>query len=207
MGNAHKRQGQKVNRLSRRDWGTWCPKVWQTDIIYLISCGISGRNIFLSVQFRVITSLCNIWCWTFIKFYPTGIKIQKHMQYPTAQSDRNGHGQRYVYAHTYRPLTRGHESNAVSEWYLCYPESTYTKLLRQWAALMSSGIRCEAHITNTMASYWSQCFSERFVTHRSIFCQADTGSLGPKWSQILSVTISFLLGAASSFVGIDCMVH
>lgn len=68
-----------------------------------------------------------------------------------------------------------------------------TKLLRQWVALMSSGIRCEAHITNTMASYWSQHFSERFVTHRSIICRGDTGSLGPKWSQILSLTISFYL--------------
>lgn len=86
-------------KKSRRAWGTWCPKVWKTGIIYLISCGISGRNIFLSVQFRVITSLCNIWCWTFIKFYLTGSKIQKYMQYPTVQSDRNGHGQQYVYTH------------------------------------------------------------------------------------------------------------
>lgn len=123
IGNAHKRQGQKVNRLSRRDWGTWCPKVWQTGIIYLISCGISDINIFLSVLFRVNTSLCNIWCWTFIKFYPTAKSrnicniLQHNLTEMGTDSD--------MCTHTYRPLTRGHESNAVSEWSLLSGEHIY----------------------------------------------------------------------------------
>ncbi len=111
--NAHKCQGQKVNRLSQRDWGTWCPKVWQTGIIYLISCGISDINIFVSVQFRGITALCNIWCWTFIKFYPTvkyrnicNILQHKLTEMGTASD---------MCTHTYRPLTQGHESNTVKQ--------------------------------------------------------------------------------------------
>lgn len=154
----------------------------------------------------MITSLCNIWCWTFsfVQQAERYRNICDILQHSLTEMDTDSD----MCTHTYRLLTRGHESNTVSEWYLCYPESTYTKLLRQWTALMSSGIRCEAHITNTMASYWSQYFSEGFVTHRSIICRSDTGSLGPKWSLILSVTVSFfLLGSPSSFVGIDCMVH
>jgi len=139
----------------------------------------------------VITPLCDIWCWTFIKLCPTGSEIQKHMRYPTAQSDRNGHRQRYVHTHT--GCWPGVMSPTLWVSDIAVIHRVQTKLLRQWVALMSSGIRCEAHITNTMASYWSQHFSERFATHRSVICRADTGSLGPKWSQILSVTISFYL--------------